>query len=193
MLLYKKGEFIMEEIFSILPFNTYKDLFNAINNKKATIKLMRSDCVQIAGIKHPYFSSFGMYIGCLITLIINIYLSIILSNYWLLLLIIPTIILNLFIIFVPKLKYIAWIIFLFDLFIVRLPNFITFTCINIILVFFFYNIWWNKTYKYAIKELEFNEEAFIWTWNRCGIGIEDSFGNTYSKLNMTNSYSGINK
>ena len=174
----------MEEILNYIPFNSYLDIFNAVRNGKATIKLMRSDCLQIATLKHPYFSVFGMYIGFITTLIMLIYLSIKLQNFWLLLLIPINFILSTTINYIPILKKIAWITLIIDMFFIRLPIGFIISSIDIILIAFFYNIWWNKLYKYAIIELELNEEAFLWSWNRHGLSIEDSFGNIYYKFKM---------
>lgn len=174
----------MEEILNYIPFNSYLDIFNAVKNGKATIKLMRSDCSQIASLKHPYFSVLGMYIGFITTLILLIFLSIKLQNFWLLLLIPINFILSTIINYIPILNKIAWIPLIIDMFFVRLPIGIIISSIDIILISFFYNVWWNRLYKYAIIELELNEEAFLWSWNRNGLSIEDSFGNIYYKFKM---------
>ena len=175
----------MEEILSKLPFNSYRDIFNSIHNRKANIKILRSDCTQIAGLKHPYFSTLGMYIGFIITSIILILLSININNFWLLLYIPLNFILSLFVAYIPKVKSICWGILIVDLFLIKLPNFVLIFCLDYIAVSFFYDIWWNIVYKQAIKELEYNEEVFLWSWNRCGLAIEDCYGNTYSKLNIS--------
>lgn len=173
----------MEEILSKLPFNSYLDLFNAIKSKKATIKIKRNDCMQIAGLKHPYFSALGMYAGFLITTIILILLSFKINNFWLLLYVPINFILSFLIVYMRKIKNICWIALIIDLFFIRFPNFILILCLDIIAISFFYDIWWNIIYKQAIKELEYNQEAFLWSWNRLGLAIEDCYGNTYSKFN----------
>lgn len=175
----------IDEILSKLPFNTYSDLFNAIINGKATLKIMRSDCSQIASIKHPYCATL-MYVGFLMSTILIIFLAFYFKYYGILCFIPVNFFLASLIVFLPILKVIAWIVLLFDLFIVKLPYFIFVESISIIIIAFFYNIWWNKIYKYAIYELQFNKEAFLWSWNRNGLAIEDCYGNTYSKLNINN-------
>lgn len=175
----------MKDIINNLPFNSYDDLFNAIVQGKATVKIMRSDCSQISGIKHPYFSTLGIYIGFLITTIYLIYFSINLNNYWLLLIIPVNLVLSSIIIYIPKLKIIACIILILDLFIFKLSSSIFILCLDIILIQFFYDIWWNIIYRQAIEELINNEEAFLWSWNRCGLSIEDCYGNMYDKLNIS--------
>lgn len=173
----------MDEILNSLPFNTYNDLFNAIQNQKATIKIMRSDCTQIAGIRHPLFSNLGIHIGFAFMLVLLIFLSITFNNYWLLIWIPINFILTYIITYIPLLTKISWTVLLLDLFIIKLPFFIFISSLNIIIISSLYNIWWNKVYKQAITELKYNQEAFLWSWNRCGLAIEDCFGNTYSKLN----------
>ena len=173
----------MKDILNNLPFNSYGDLFFAIKEGKATIKLLRSDCSQIASIKHPYFATLGLYIGFLVTMIFLVFLSFKINNYWLLLLVPINFILSSIISHIPKLKVVAWGILLLDLFVLRLQNFVLITCLDIICIQFFYDIWWNIVYKQAIVELQDNEEAFLWSWNRCGLSIEDCYGNVYSKFN----------
>lgn len=175
----------VSEIINNTPFNSYEDLFNAIYNKKATLKLLRSDCSQIASIKHPY-STLLMYLGFLITTIIIILCSIKFHNYWLFLFIPINFFLQSFIIYVPKLSSLSFIALLIDLFLFKLPNFITIEFLCVFLISIFYHLWWNKIYKYAISELRFNKEAFFWSWQRYGLSIEDSFGNTYDKFKLEN-------
>lgn len=172
----------MEEILKNLPFNSYNDLINALKNGKATLKIMRSDCSQIASIRHPHFAVLGMYMGFFVTLIALMFLSIKLQNYWLLSLIPINFILNLFIVYIPKIKTISWILLFVDLFIISFPTWILITCLDIICISFFYNIWWNIVYKQTLQELQYNQEAFLWSWNRCGLSIEDFYGNNYNKL-----------
>lgn len=174
----------IEYILSKLPYNTYFDLMNSVQEGKTTIKLMRSDCHQIAGVKHPYFATLGMYMGFLVTTIVIIWLIIQSGNFWLLLYIPINFIFPHILIFMPKIKYLAWVVLIFDLFIIRLPNVFMITSIDIIALFFFYNVWWKTIYRQALQELKLNQEAFLWSWNRGGLAIEDSFGNTYSKFNM---------
>ena len=175
----------MEEIFNKLPFNSYYDLFNSLKNGKANIKMLRSDCCQIASIRHPYFSILGMYIGFIITMFCLIYLSIKLQNYWLLSLIPINFILSSFIIYVPIIKTISWVMLFVDLFVLEFPIWVLITCLNIIFISFGYNIWWNIVYKQAIQVLQCNEEAFLWSWNKCGLTIEDCYSNYYNKLNIS--------
>lgn len=175
----------MEEILSKLPFNSYGDIFNSVRNGKAKIKLLRSDCTQIAGLKHPYFSTLGIYIGFIIISIILILLSININDYWLLLYIPLNFILSLFVSYIPKVKSICWGILIVDLFLIKVSNFVLIFCLNYIAISFFYDIWWNIVYRQAIKELQYNEEIFLWSWNRYGLAIEDCYGNTYSKLNIS--------
>lgn len=181
----------MEEISEILPFDSYDDMINSLKNGKATLKIMRSDCSQIAGIKHPVFSSLGMYMAFFITLIALIFLSITLRNYWLLILIPINFILNLIIVYIPKIKTISYFLLFASIFITNFPIWILITCLDIICMYFFYNIWWNIIYSQALQELQYNQEAFVWSWNRCGINIEDCYGNNYNKLTINNKTSNI--
>lgn len=121
--------------------------------------------------------------GFLITIIFLIFFSIKISNYWLLLLIPVNFILSMIIAYIRKLKILAWCVLIIDLFIFKLPVFIFIICLDIICIQVFDNIWWNRIYKQAIIELEHNEEAFLWSWHRCGLSIEDCYGNVYSKFN----------
>lgn len=182
----------IEYILSKLPYNTYFDLMNSVQEGKTTIKLMRSDCSQIAGVKHPYFSTLGMYIGFLVTTIIIIWLIIQSSNYWLLLYIPINFIFPHIILFLPKTKYIAWVVLIIDLFFLKLPSVFMLTSIDIIALFFFYDIWWNILFRQAIQELKVNQEAFLWSWNRCGINITDSYGNNYNKFSIERENNGNN-
>lgn len=175
----------IDKILSKLPFNKYSDLFNAIINGKATLKIMRSDCYQIANINHPYCNML-MLIGFLISTILIIFLAFYYRYYGILFFIPINFLLTYIICFFPMLKHISWIALLCDLFVFKLPYFIFVESICIIVISFFYNIWWKKTYKYAIYELQFNENAFLWSWNRYGLGIEDCYGNIYNKFNIDN-------
>lgn len=177
----------MEEILSNTPFNNYEDLFNAIYSNKATIKINRSDCNNIAGINHPYFSAFGLYIGLLFNVIITIIYCIFINNYWLLLSIPVFFILPMFAPYIKFLNTMAWIFLIIDLMILQLPIWVAVFTANIIISFLFYKFWWNITYKNCIKELEHNKDAFLWCWNRYGLFIEDCFGNIYKKDFKTNS------
>src|SRR5574344_1541226 len=134
----------MDTILKNTPFNSYSDLFNAVKSGKANIKMLRTDCSEIARIKHPYFSTLGIFIGFLVTLISLIFFAIILNNYWLLLLIPVNFILSFFINYMPKLQYLSLVFLFLALFIFQFPNFVWITFIDIITMNFFYNIWWNR-------------------------------------------------
>ena len=157
-------ELNISKILKNTPYNTYNDLFNAIYNGKATIKILRGDASQIASVKHPY-SVLSLYLGFLTTTLMIIYFSVISSSYWLLLLVPVNLILQNIIAYIPKLKIIAFSMLMIDLFIIKLYNWIAIECLAVLLISFFYNVWWNKTYKYAIKEMSLNKEAFLWSWN----------------------------
>lgn len=175
----------MEELFNFLPFNSYSDMFNAIGNKKANLRINRSDCYKISSINHPAFTSIGLFIGFIVTLVLLVLTSYFYDNYWLLLLIPVNFILTYLIGYFPKLNALAWLILIIN--IIFFANIITtICCIDIILISFFYKIWWNRIYKNAIKEMYYNQEAFLWAWNRYGISIEDCFGNLYNKYNLIN-------
>ena len=176
----------INNIFSKLPFNSYEDLFTAIRNNKANFKFNQSTCSQLASVKHQLFGNLGNLIGFVITTILLIIYSIYFNFYWDLLLIPFNLVLSYLIVYLPKLKKIAWIIIIIDLFLIKLNSFFFILALDIILLYFFYNIWWKKICKYSFEELEYNKEAFLWAWNRNGLAIEDSYGNTYFKYKLDN-------
>lgn len=181
----------INNIFNKLPFNSYEDLFKAIKNNKANFKFNQSTCSQLASVKHPLFGSLGNLLGFVVTTILLVIYSIYFNFYWDLLLIPFNLVLSYLIIFLPKLKTIAWIVLIVDLFFIQLNSFFLIFAIDIILLYFFYNLWWNKICKYSFKELEYNKEAFLWAWNRNGLAIEDNYGNTYFKYKIDNADSEI--
>lgn len=175
----------MDELFNFLPFNTYTDLFNALANKKANLRINRSDCYKISSLKHPAFTTIGMFIGFAVALLFIIGMSYLFNNYWFLLLIPINFLLTYLVGYLPKLKFIAWIVLFLN--IIFLSNTaITVCCIDVIMISFFDRLWWNRIYKYAVQEMYYNQEAFMWAWNRYGISIEDCFGNIYNKYNLIN-------
>ncbi len=174
------------QILNKLPFNSYQDLFNAVKNRKAIFKFNQSTCSQIAQVKHPYFGSIGNLLGFAVTSILLIAYSIYFHFYWSLLLIPINFVLSYLLVLFPSMKKIAWGLLIVDIFFVKINSFFIVLAIDIILLYFFYNFWWNKISKYAILELELNQEAFLWAWNRNGLAIEDNIGNIYYKFKLDN-------
>lgn len=175
----------MEDLLFFLPFNSYSDIFNAIKNKKATLRINRSDCYKISSIKHSKFTTIGMFFGFATTLLLLLGYCYLYNNYWVLLLVPINFMLAFLIGYFSKLKTIAWIILFFNILFIE-NTIISICCIDIIVISFFDKIWWNRIYKYAIQEMYNNSEIFLWAWNRYGITIEDCFGNSYSKYNLMN-------
>lgn len=174
----------IKQIFNNLPYNSYEDFINAAKNNKAKLKYGRSACSQIAGIKHPYFSAFGLYIGFLFTAILLTFICSKINNYWFMLLIPFNFFLSSFIVYMKKTKYLCYILLFIDILIYRLPYWITVLYWNFLIIDWFYDLWWRIICSHTLQELEFNQEAFIWMWETNNIYIEDTIGNIYYKLKI---------
>ena len=117
-----------EKILQNTPFNTYDDLFLAVYNNKASIKLSNHACRQIAQTEKPVFANFGIHFGIIPSAIITIVFSIYSANYYLLFLLLLELVFPLAVYFFYNLKIktggIAVAIVLCDLFFIKLPPFV---------------------------------------------------------------------
>lgn len=176
----------IETILQSTPFNSYEDLFIAVYNKKATIKLSNSACRQIAQTEKPIFSNLGMYFGFIASAIMTVALSVYSTNYLLLLLLFAEFVFPLAVYLLNNLKiktgFIAGIIVVCDLFFFKMP--LPILILSWCWLFCSWSvIWWQKrVYTMSVKILKYNEDAFVWAFTSHNLLIEDCYGNVYSML-----------
>lgn len=169
----------INKILEQLPFNTYEDIFNAVNNNKASFKFKFSTAFQISNLTKPICTTLGLFVGFLLTSIFTIVLSMY-FNYYLLLLLLPINFILACVINNLKLpKKVAWICFIVNLFLIKLPYPIFIESINIILLYFFNAIWWTFISQNAINIMHDNQSVFLYAWYNFGLLIEDIMGNSY--------------
>ncbi len=170
----------INDVLEELPFNEYQDIFNAVKMGKANMKMNASDAMKIADINHPYVTNLLFFLPILLSIIPVIWYCITVESWWMLLILPINFILSLFIRFMPKIHYLAYIILALGFFIAIPLQFIV-IAICLIIIHFSYEFWWGITYTNAFSEMQNNQEVFLWAWNRFGISIIDNVGNTYHK------------
>lgn len=180
----------IDDIISKMPYNSYEDLIYSILGNKSTLTISRNDCAQIAGIKHPNFSFIGMFLGSFISTIFFIFFCITIHNYWYLLLVPINFVINMLIGYIPQIKRFISIALLLNFFVLKSPI-IYIVCFDFMAIAFFYSLWWGITITNAVNEMKFNKEAFLWSWNRFNISIEDCYGNIYNKATILTNFNDL--
>lgn len=179
-------DYNIEKILQYIPFNTYDDLFSAIFNNKASIKLSNNACRQIVATEKPVLANFGIYYGIIPSAILTIALSMYFFKISLLLLIVLEIIFPIAIYFLNNLKIKTWpfaiVVVVIDLFFVELPSFVLVLSLSWLVCSWVINWWQKKVYILSVKILKYNKDAFEWAYNSCNLLIEDCYGNIYDKL-----------
>jgi len=180
-----------EKILQSTPFNTYSDLFSAVFNNKASIRLSNGACRQIAEIQKPILANFGVHFGFIPSAVITVAFAIASTNYYLLLLLFLELVFPFAIYFLNNLKiktgFIAVVLVLCDLFFFELPLFILIAALSWMISSWLVNWWVKKIYTLSVRILQYNEDAFEWAYNSHNLFIEDCYGNIYSKLKQTQS------
>lgn len=176
----------IDRILKHTPYNSYDDLFGAVFNGKATIRLSNSACRQIAETEKPILANLGLHFGFIPSAILTIGFSIYSANYWLLLLLLLELAFPFVIYLLNGFKIKAWpialVVLVVDLFIVKMPLGVLIAVLCWLICSWVIAWWQEKIYVLSVKLLRFKKDAFEWAYNSHNLFIEDCYGNRYDKL-----------
>ena len=176
----------IKKILQHTPYNTYDDLFTAVSNGKATIRLSNSACRQIAETEKPILANFGLHFGVIPSALLTIGFSVYSSNYWLLLLLLLELVFPFAIYLLNGFKIKTWpialVILAVDLFVVKMPLGVLVATLSWLICSWIITWWQNKIYVLSVKILQFKKDAFEWAYNSHNLFIEDCYGNRYDKF-----------
>lgn len=175
----------VKNILSKTPFKSYMDLFSSVYAGKATLLLSNSACRQITQIVKPIYANMGIFLGFIPSLILTIWYSIQIENFWFLFLILLELILPHLIYFFQnfncKIHYIAYFVILLSFFI-DIPAIIFLLVLILLFSYWGVTFWKRSLYKEAIQILSVREDVFVWAYNSNNLSISDCFGNLYYKF-----------
>lgn len=180
----------IKKILDTTPFNSYDDLFSAINSGKASIKLSNSACRQISQIEKPLYSNLGLFLGFIPSIFFTIWYSVNTGNFWTLFLILLELLLPYIVYlclgFNLKVHYLSYIVFLANFFI-KVPVFLNLLAFILLFSYWGVTFWEKSLYVRAIKILRYKQDAFLWGYSSNNLAIADCFGNLYYKAKLHNS------
>ena len=176
----------IDRILKHTPYNSYDDLFRAVFNGKATIRLSNSACRQIGETEKPILANFGLHFGFIPSAILTIGFSIYSANYWLLLLLLLELVFPFAIYLLNGFKIKTWpialIVLIVDLFILKMPLGVFIATLSWLICSWVISWWQKKIYVLSVKILQYKEDAFEWAYNSHNLFIEDCYGNVYDKF-----------
>ena len=165
----------MINIFEGTPYNSYTELVKLIHSGNAWFSFSRVAAYNVARMitnKALYLYFLAIFIAIIFVIAMSI-----ISNVYLLLIIIP--ILLFFFIFVHKMPYfiilcaivsLAGLFLNWTLWIITIP-------LSFIVISFGYYVWWIFVARIVTQNLLKNEEIFISMWKNRDLGIKDNKGN----------------
>ena len=172
----------MNEFLKQYNINSYEQLWEKVKSKKMDVRLDVVGAMKVSSLTKPFISSWGYYIGFIITSALLIFYSIQNLEYEYLILIILNLILAPTIRFFSKIYPIALIVEILGIF-VKIPTIIMVICFDFILMYIVY-CWWEKlVVKNAMLIIEKDREFFVTLWNGIRLFLIDE-----NKI-MHNSYS----